>query len=172
MSPNLVCPSCGAALEDNVGNSCPFCGSALNIGSSAPTIIAMPKKKKAEAQSSAEAMDEVKKLVREGDTEAAEEVASAEFGLNAEDAKTTVEQVATDMKYSEPEVVPVEPEPTRTTPVEPEPVVVESRPFSEPPKPPSNSRPWIIGCSIAAVVFLCCCCLVSLVPLISYVNQR
>ena len=88
MSPNNVCPSCGAALEENVGSACPFCGSALSVSMSAPTIIsAPPKKKKATAQSSAEAMDEVKKLVREGDTAAAAEVASAEFGLSQEAAQ-------------------------------------------------------------------------------------
>jgi hypothetical protein len=141
---------------------------------SAPTIIAAPKRKKAEAQSSAEAMDEVKKLVREGDTEAAAEVASAEFGLDAEAAQTAVEQTATDMKYSaEPEPEIVEPESVRVTPVEPEPVIIDSSPVGEPPKPPSNSRPWIIGCSIAAVVFLClCCCLPTLIAIVAAARNR
>lgn len=153
MSPNTVCPSCGAALEENVGSSCPYCGSALSLNVSAPTIISTPKKKKAAAQSSAEAMDEVKKLVREGDTAAAAEVASAEFGLDQEAAQTTVEQVATDMKFSAPEPTVVEPEPASKS-SEP---VVESIPPDEP-KKPSNSRNWIIGGSVAAVIFLCCCC--------------
>lgn len=170
MSPNLVCPSCGAALEDNVGNSCPFCGSALNIGSSAPTIIAMPKKKKAEAESSAEAMDEVKKLVREGDTEAAAEVASAEFGLSEEAAKTTVEQVATDMKYSEPAPTPAEPEPAK--PIEPDLFTPKSSPVGEPPKPPSKTNPWVIG-GAAAVIFLClCCCLPTLIAIVALARSN
>jgi uncharacterized Zn finger protein (UPF0148 family) len=169
MSPNNVCPSCGAALEENAGSSCPFCGSALSLSMSAPTIISAPaKKKKAAAKSSAEAMDEVKKLVREGDTTGAAEVASAEFGLDQEAAQSTVEQVATNMKYSAPEPVIVEPIPDYK-PSEP---VIESSPFDEPQKP-SNSRPWIIGCSIAAVVFLCvCCCLPLVFGLISMANNR
>lgn len=170
MSPNLVCPSCGAALEDNVGNSCPYCGSALNFGSSAPTIIAMPKKKKAE--SSAEAMDEVKKLVREGDEATAAEVASAEFGLDAEAAKTTVEQVATDMEHSGSEPAPVQPEPTPVKPIEPEPFVPQSSPVGQPPKPPSKTNPWVIG-GAAAVIFLClCCCLPTLIAIVAMARNR
>jgi uncharacterized Zn finger protein (UPF0148 family) len=169
MSPNNVCPSCGAALEDNAGSSCPFCGSALSLSRSAPTIISAPaKKKKAAANSSAEAMDEIKKLVREGDNAGAAEVASAEFGLNQEDAKGTVLQVGFDMKNADRKPVIVEPAP-KSRPSEP---VIESRPFDEPQKP-SNSRPWIIGGSIAAVVFLCvCCCLPLVIGLISLANNR
>jgi hypothetical protein len=153
MSPNTVCPSCGAALEENVGSSCPYCGSALSVNMSAPTIISAPKKKKATAQSSAEAMDEVKKLVGEGETAAAAEVASAEFGLDQEAAQNTVEQVATEMKYSAPEPTVVEPEPVSKS-SEP---IVENIPPEEP-KKPSTARNWIIGGSVAAVIFLCCCC--------------
>ena len=165
MSPNNVCPSCGAALEDNVGSYCPYCGSALSM----PTIISAPaKKKRAAAKSSAEAMDEVKKLVREGDTAGAAEVASAEFGLNQEAAQSTVEQVATNMKFSAPEPAIVEPAPT-FKPSEP---VIDSNPFDEP-KKPSNSRPWIIGCSIGAAVFLClCCCLPILITIVSMARNR
>ena len=163
MPPNNVCPSCGAALEDNVGSSCPYCGSALSM----PTIVSAPAKKKKAAKSSAEAMDEVKQLVREGDKAAAAEVASAEFGLNQEAAQTTVEQVAADMKYSAPESVIVEPIPNYK-PSEP----VSSNVFDAPQKP-SNSRPWIIGCSIGAVVFLClCCCLPLLLTLVGVMRNR
>ena len=159
MSPNNVCPSCGAALEENVGNSCPYCGSALSLSMSAPTMIsASTKKKKASAQSSAEAMDEVKKLVAEGDTAGAAEVASAEFGLDQEAAKNTVEQVSFDLKHSGRKPAAAEPAPT-PKPSEP---VIENTPFDEP-KKPSNSRSWIIGGSIAAVVFLCLCCCLPIV---------
>jgi uncharacterized Zn finger protein (UPF0148 family) len=159
MSPNNVCPSCGAALEENVGSACPFCGSALSLSMSAPTMISTPAKKiKAAANSSAEAMDEIKKLVSEGDTTGAEEVAKTEFGLNQLAAESTVEQVSFDLKQSSRKPVTVEPEPT-PTPSEP---VIENRSFDEP-KKPSNSRSWIIGGSIAAVVFLCLCCCLPLV---------
>jgi hypothetical protein len=134
-----------------------------------PTIISpSAQKKKASAKSSAEAMDEIKKLVSEGDDAGAAEIASAEFGLNQEAAQSTVEQVATDMKYSAPEPVIVEPIPDYK-PSEP---VIESSSFDEP-KKPSNSRPWIIGCSIGAAVFLCvCCCLPLVIGLISMANKR
>jgi hypothetical protein len=122
-------------------------------------------------------MDEVKKLVSEGDTAAAEEVASAEFGLDEEAAKTAVEQVATDMKYSETEPEPVEPEiveetPPTPAPFEPEPVVVEAQPVGEPPKPPSKTNPWLIG-GIGAVLFLClCCCLPTLIAIVAMARNR
>jgi len=168
MSPNNVCPSCGAALEDNAGSSCPFCGSALSLSMSAPTLISAPaQKKKAAAKSSAEAMDEVKKLVREGDTAGAAEVAGAEFGLDQEAAQSTVEQVATDMKYSAPEPVIVEPIPGYK-PSEP---VSESSPYDEP-KKPSNSRPWMIGGILAVIFLCCCCCLPLLITIVSMARNR
>jgi hypothetical protein len=167
MSPNNVCPSCGAALEENVGSACPFCGSALSVSMSAPTIISAPKKKKASAQSSAEAMDEVKKLVSEGDTAAAAEVASVEFGLNQEAAEGTVEQVSFDMKHSDRKPVTEEPAPA-PKPSEP---VIESIPSDEPEKP-SNSRNWIIGGSVAVIFLCCCCCLPLLITIISMARNR
>jgi cell pole-organizing protein PopZ len=164
MSPNNVCPSCGAALEENVGNACPFCGSALGVSSSAPTILSLSKKEIAQAQSSAEVMDEIKKHVREGDTAGAAEVASAEFGLNQESAEATIEQISTEMKYSGREPKIVEPEPVQP--------VVENRPFDEP-KKPANSRNWIIGGGIAAAVFLClCCCLPLLIAIVTMARDR
>ncbi len=166
MSPNNVCPSCGAALEENVGSACPYCGSALSVSMSAPTMLGAPAKKKKSAKSSAEAMDEVKKLVREGDEAGAAEVASAEFGLDAEAAKITVEQVETDMKYSGSEPKPAEPE-TPSKAAEP---VVESIPPEEP-KKPSNSRNWIIG-GVAAVIFLCCCCCMPFVITIAAIMRN
>jgi hypothetical protein len=163
MSTNNTCPSCGAALENNVSSACPFCGSAL----STPTIIT-PVRPESSFNNSAEAMDEIKKLVREGDTARAAEVANAEFGLSQEAAQSTIEQVATDMKYSSHEPVIVEPAPTYT-PSEP---VISSSPFDEP-KKPFNSRPWIIGCSIGAAVFLClCCCMPLLIAIVSVQLKR
>jgi hypothetical protein len=164
MSPKNECPSCGAALEENVGSACPFCGSAL----SAPTILGAPAlRKKAAAQSSAEAMDEVKKLVEAGDTAGAEAVASAEFGLNQEAAEVTVEQVSFDLKRSGRKLVTPEPEPT-PRPAE---TVIDSE-FSDQPKKPSSRRNWIIGGSIGAAVFLCLCCCLPLVIAIVTMRNR
>ncbi len=106
MSPEKKCPSCGAPLDETVGSACPFCGIAL----SAPTLISTPAKKKKAAQSSAESMDEVKKLVRAGDAAGAAEVASAAFDLTPEAAQSVVEQTALEIKPAvasdpEPEVI-------------------------------------------------------------------
>ena len=187
MTDNKTCPSCGATLDSNVGSQCPFCGSALTpANSSAQTLISRPLSKKAEFENSAEAMDEVKRLVSEGETAAAAQVASEQFDLNTEDAKSTVDQVQVDMQYSSNKTmlaghaVPVPPPP---------PPVVEQAAYSTPPavtpvsyspppaassfeevKQPSKNKNWIIGGSIGAVVFLClCCCLlivISLLPMI------
>jgi hypothetical protein len=158
MSPETKCPSCGASLEDNVGSACPFCGSALSAAS-APTLLSVPASRPS-AQTSAEAMDEIKNLIREGDPAGATLVAGAEFGLNPEAAQTVVEQAATDMKYSgAPEPVSVEPETPAARAAEP--VIIENRPV-ETPKKPSSTQPWIIGGSIVAVIFLCCCCCLPL----------
>ena len=127
-----------------------------------PTIISTPfRKKRADANSSAEAMDEIKKLVSEGDKAAAAEVASIEFGLNQEAAEGTVEQASFDMKHS-----------GRKAPVgEPAPVSTPAEPVGEP-KKQSNSRSWIIGGSIGAAVFLCLCCFLPLVIAIVSVTRN
>jgi uncharacterized Zn finger protein (UPF0148 family) len=152
MTAENVCPSCGTSLDNYTGDTCPSCGTALpnrtNSGS-APTIIS----KKSSFTSSAEAMDEIKKLVKEGDTAAAQEVAGKEFDLNQSAAEATVEQVHFDMKQSGWETPPAQTEPAFTSP---KPEVIDA-PGYDTPKKPSNSRNWTIG-GIAAAVFLCCCC--------------
>jgi len=164
MSPKNECPSCGAALEENVGSACPFCGSAL----SAPTILgAQAIRNRAVAKSSAEAMDEVKKLVSEGDTAGAEEVASAEFGLNQEAAEMTVEQISFDLKRSGRKLVTPESEPASS----PAGQVIDSNVFDQPQKT-STRRNWIIGGSIGAAVFLCLCCCLPLVLAIVTMRNR
>jgi hypothetical protein len=163
MSPNNVCPSCGAALEDNVGSACPYCGSALSLSMSAPTIISAPAKKKKVAKSSAEAMDEVKQLVREGDKAAAAEVASAEFGLNQEAAKNTVEQVATDMKTSAvitPVAKPIL-EPSNSafyTPASSKPAMSANFTTETNGSKKTISGRWAITCGTGGVILLCMCC--------------
>lgn len=155
MSTDNVCPFCGVSLESNTGSQCPACGSALPTrDSSAATIIS----KKAVFDNSAEAMDELKKLIRNGDSGAAAEVASIQFDLSQEAAQSTVEQVESDMKHSGRETPPAEPSPASAPPE-----VIDAALFDEPQKP-NNSRRWIIGCSIGAAVFLCvCCCLPFLI---------
>jgi cobalamin biosynthesis Mg chelatase CobN len=101
MSDLNVCPSCGAKLEANVGSKCPFCGSDLPVSAgSAPTLISRPISKNAEFENSAEAMDEIKQRVSDGDTAGATLIASSAFDLPEEAARTTVEQIKTDMPIS------------------------------------------------------------------------
>jgi uncharacterized protein involved in exopolysaccharide biosynthesis len=164
MSPKKNCPACGAELEDLAITTCPYCNSPLLPSMSAPTMIASPKEiKEALQKSSAETMDEIKDLIREGDQEAAAEVASAEFGLSEEAAKTTVEQTATDMEHSGKEA------PAAAEPEAPAQTVEPAASFSAPeePKKPSNQRNLIIG--IVAGVFLCCCCCL---PIAGYAISR
>jgi hypothetical protein len=98
-------------------------------------------------------MDEVKNLLREGDTAGATLAASAAFDLNPEDAKTVVEQTATDMRFSGREPAPDARPAPASTPAKP---VMTAGSIDEP-KPSPNLRPWIIGCSIGAAVLLCIC---------------
>jgi hypothetical protein len=129
--------------------------------------------------SSASSMDEVKRLIREGNTDAAEEIASIQFGLSQEAAHNTVEQTVVNMKYSGHETLPVEPAPVSSMPPEPassmpQPEVVNSPShlYDEPQKP-SNSRKWIIAGSIGAVVFLCmCCCIPVLILIITSIKNN
>jgi uncharacterized Zn finger protein (UPF0148 family) len=184
MTDNKTCPSCGATLENNVGSQCPFCGAALaTVSSSAQTLISRPLSKKGEFENSAEAMDEVKRLVREGESEAAEQVASEQFDLKPEDAHSTVEQVEVDMKYSGEEtklagqVVPpmaaaAAPGPAYTPPASQ--AVYNTPPAASSTEPEKSSkRNWIIGGSIGAAIFLClCCCLPLLIFGINAMRNR
>jgi hypothetical protein len=180
MSESIICPSCGAKIEDKSAIQCPFCGSALStVGSSAPTLISRPLSQKAQFENSAEAMDEIKRLVNEGDTSGATQIAGSAFNLPDEAAQTVIEQVKTDMPFTTsssdktmmassasiaaaaadvPEHRASSSAPS-STPVE----VVDAgsaRAYNAPPEPPkqSNRQKWIIGGSIGAAVFLCLCC--------------
>ncbi len=148
------CPFCGAPLQDNPGSSCPSCGAALPVGSkSQPTILSS----KSSFNNSAQAMDEVKKLISEGDPGAASEIVSSEFGLSQEAAQSTVEQTGLEMQYSRNDKPPVEPAPSFSS------GTVIDAPGYEEPKKPSNTRKWIIGGVIGAVIFLCLCCCLPLI---------
>jgi hypothetical protein len=157
------CPFCGTSLEGNTSNQCPSCGSALHTSSnSAPTLIS----KKPVFNSSAEIMDEVKNLIREGDQSGATEVLSSQFGLSQEAAQSTVEQTEIDMSHTGREVPPAEPEATY---VSSKPEIIDAPKSQE--KKSGISKNWIIGGSIGAVVFLCVCCCLPIVGWLIWVNQ-
>ena len=179
MTENRTCPSCGATLEENVGSQCPFCGNALStVSSSAQTMISSrPLIKSEQFDNSAEAMDEIKKLVREGEEAEATRIASEQFDLKPEDAKNTVEQVAEELKYSGNETIiaghaappppPVSAQAAYSTPAS-NPAAFSTpsaASFVDEPKN-SSKKNWIVGGSIAAVIFLCLCCCLPLALII------
>lgn len=168
------CPFCGAPLDDPSANKCPSCGNALpGRPSNAPTLVTP----KAGFGNSAEVMDEVKKLIREGNTGAAAEVAATEFGLSQEAAQDTVAQTQTEMQHSGREISPAQPEPAEqpaggqySAAQKPE---VVTAGYVETPQKPSGTRNWIIGGSIGAAIFLClCCCLPILLMMLRMVGRN
>jgi uncharacterized Zn finger protein (UPF0148 family) len=150
------CPSCGAPIEPNfTGTTCPSCGTALplpNRASSAPTIVSS----KSSFNSSAEVMDEVKKLASEGDTKGAEQVAAQEFDLNQVSAEETVEQVKFNLRESNRMASTPEPAPSYSSS---RPQVIDAPGYAAPKQPANNRNRIMIGSIAAAVVLLCCCCL-------------
>lgn len=172
----ITCSNCGGSVDAGE-HTCPYCGTALipspaaqstpeQVSGGAPTMLSESLNAIVSPfNSSAEAMDEVKRLLRENKKAEAVQAYREYFKVGLKVAKQAVEQTETDMKYApapEPaaatilEPVAAAGDATTFTPVEPEPA------SPEPPKP-SNRRNLIIGGSVAAVLFLCCCCCLPLV---------
>jgi hypothetical protein len=159
--PNQInCPACGAPV-DLPASSCPYCNAALIDPRNAPTMLAsappLPR-----FGNSAEAMDEIKALLRAGNKIGAIQVHREYFSTGLKEAKDAVEAIEADLKFqAAPPPVRVDDEPPAfaqpdypAATVEP---VVSPNPFDEPKKP--AWRNWLIGCSVALVLF-CCLCLV------------
>lgn len=163
MTQENLCPACGAPLGINPGSECPSCGSALPAqGNNSQTIISS----KSSFNNSAEAMDEVKRLISEGEIGAATEVVSKEFGQSLEAAQSSVEQTRIDTHYMRDE------NPLLDSSSNSAPTRVIDAPGFEEPKQPSNTRKWIIGGSIAAVIFLCACCCLPLIGIAIAVMRK
>jgi hypothetical protein len=152
MSSENICPFCGAPLGTNPGNACSSCGNALPSSSnSAATMISQ----KSDFNNSAEVMDEIKNLIKDDKSEAAAEIAAAEFDLNADAANRVIEQTTADLKYFGTSETRLS-EPVKTpNPTEPE--IIDAPIYNNVEKN-SNKRYWIIAGSIVAGIFLCCCC--------------
>ncbi|HEY3313504.1 MAG TPA: hypothetical protein VGK00_17830 [Anaerolineales bacterium] len=153
MSPEFICPFCGAPLENSSVSTCPSCGSALSTRPGSTPLEASPRP---EFNNSAEVMDEVKDLIREGDLTAAAGVAASAFGLDTGSAQSTVEQVQIEMQHSGHETPPR----SESTSTPPAPQVIDA-PGYETPKKSSNAMKWIIGSVIGATILLCVCCLLT-----------
>ena len=107
-------------------------------------------------------MDEVKRLVGEGETTAAEKVVSEAFDQNPEAAKIMVEQTAIDMDHTETEIQQAEPEKSFV----PSQADVFEKPLYTEPEKPAKSQNWLVIGGITAVVFLCLCCCLPIIGIL------
>ena len=178
MSKTFQCPACGGLIEytsSNQAMTCPFCGTAVTTPEQAETPAPAQTDQgmmddaaaktvlqghSSKFKNSAEIMDEVKRLLRDGDKSQAIEVYRREFNVALEDAQSSIEQIEIDMKHSGRETPPPPPEsvfsPVPSTPV-PNADVIDA-----PPALPKSSFPIkgvVIGCVVALV--LCCLCVIS-----------
>jgi hypothetical protein len=161
----VKCPACSAPVA-LPATACPYCGAALSGDArSAPTLLASaPPPLPPRFSSSAEAMDEVKRLLRAGDKLQAVKVHREYFGLSLKESTDAVNAIESDLKFqAAPASSPsVEDEPPafarpETPPVEP--VRIPSVESGEPPA----WRNWAIGCGVALLLFCCVCVALPLV---------
>ena len=164
MTTELKCSFCGAPLESENLAACPSCGSALSNFSNQATMISS----KSTFGTSAEVMDEVKRLAKEGNVDAAAKVAGEQFGLSEEAARDSVEQSIVDMDHSGSGKSSTAAD---NQSFNSQPEIIDAPGYSTP-KPPASKKKWIIGGVIVAVVFLClCCCLPMIVSSIMYFRK-
>ena len=160
MSEQVNCPACGAPV-DLPASSCPYCSAALTGSSeSAPTIMAAAPPVPPRFSNSAEAMDEIKSLLRAGKKTEAVKVHREYFGTKLNDAREAVAAIQADLAF-EPEpigsVVTVSEESaTPKAAYGSDGPVMPDTAFDEPQKPPAW-RNWVIGCAVALVLFCCLC---------------
>jgi ribosomal protein L7/L12 len=116
--------------------------------------------------SSAEAMDEIKRLLRGGNKIEAIKVHREYFSTGLKDAKDAVDAIESDLKF---QAAPARPslgqsagQPSSFAPSEP---VMSANPFDEPGQSSQAGRKWLIGCSVAFVLF---CCLCVVLPALIY----
>ncbi|HAE60431.1 MAG TPA: hypothetical protein DCG54_13240 [Anaerolineae bacterium] len=169
MSDPINCPSCNAPV-DLPATACPYCGAALNADPrSAPTMLAsastLPPLPRFE--SSAAAMDEIKRFLRAGNKVGAVQVHREYFSTSLKEAKNAVEAIESDLKFQDAPKPPADDEPPAFARPE-APAVAAATPtaasFDAPQQPPAW-RNWAIGCSVAFVLF---CCLCVVLPALLY----
>lgn len=102
--------------------------------------------------SDAELMDEIKRLLRQGQKIEAIKIYRGRFNADLAEAKNAVEQMETGSKSSPaPASFGVQEVPAFARPAEP---LISPNPFDESEKP-SAARRWLMGCSLAALIGLC-----------------
>ncbi|MEI6290323.1 MAG: hypothetical protein WCP19_07815 [Chloroflexota bacterium] len=164
MTTELKCSFCGAPLESENLPSCPSCGSTLSNFSNQATMISS----KSSFGTSAEVMDEVKRLAKEGKVNEAAQVAGEQFGLSREEAANSVDQTIVDMGLSG---AGSSSHSSAEKSSKSQPEIIDA-PGYKAPIPPSSKKNWVIGGVIAAVIFLClCCCLPIIVSAFMYFKK-
>lgn len=132
----------------------------------AATIVSGSAVVKASFASSAALMDEVKRLLRAGNKIEAIKIYRQYFDVGLAEAKTAVDQVETDLKFSGAPEIPASP--SSLSSQEP---VMGPNPFDEP-KKSSSARGWLVGCGVA-LLLLCLCSAIPLVLFLSgFFSQR
>lgn len=105
--------------------------------------------------SSAEAMDEIKQLLRSGNKIEAIRVHREAFNTGLKDAKDAVEAIESDLKFQAAPKPSVAQSAGQSASFVPEEPVMSPNPFDEPQKP--AWRNWAIGCTLALLLFCCLC---------------
>jgi hypothetical protein len=156
MSDEKKCPACGSPVDESETN-CSSCDSPLSNSRNAPTILASAPPPFSRFSSGAEALDEIKQLIRDGEKLEAIKVHRDYFKTSLQESQDAVDILASDMPY---QPAPVRP---RVEAAAPQPQTRTTSP--ELPQPKSDDwKKWLIGCSIGLVLF-CCLCLILVAAL-------
>jgi hypothetical protein len=155
MTDEKKCPSCGAPVEASASD-CPSCGASMSDSRNAPTIMASAPLPVSRFPTGAAALDEVKRLIREGNKSEAVKVHREHFQTSLKESKEAVEVLASDMPH---QPAPARPQAAKSASPGPSAAAFET------PKEQSDAwKKWVIGCSIAFIVF-CCLCLILTISL-------
>lgn len=183
----MTCPFCGTTITTpGASSAATVIMSKVDVpqpaATPAPAESAKTIVQHSTFNNSAEIIDEVKRSLREDDKAGAVRIYSKEFGVPLSDAQASVDQIEIDMKYSgKPATPPPAPEPEPVPTPTPAPAPSYSSPTpaynvpasdvldATPAPKKSNSKNWIIGCSVALV--LCCLCIAGS-SLISFIFQN
>ena len=102
--------------------------------------------------SDAELMDQVKRLLSQGQKIEAIKIYRGHYSVGLAEAKNAIEQVETELKsFPAPVTFGAQETSGFSQPSEP---TISSNPFDQPEKPSAVNR-WLLGCSLAALVGLC-----------------